>query len=647
MISIDPERACDAATSLRAASQATDDLIFDINAAVRLSAVIPSTRPVVLEVSEELTLLARVLTARAALARGFTIGLTGIGIDYADRLALDELLASLTDDDGYSPGLGGDLGVSHVITNFARFDLDGDGFVTKEEINTLRCDPGALSSQDLSALEAVASRGSLATGFTEQQLIALLKHNDAIRLLSPLVAEIAATDHLQLAPEDLRVTLITRFPHLTDAINAVFDDESLIRSITDGTPMIDLDTFLVRGINTGAYLHSGTAAIAFFESLPSATTRDIGIDIRLTDTEALAETHAVAAATTTDPLEVARFSDTMPETTSGFRNTAITKAYTAFSADLERNTNPGGGPGPGPGGNTWLAYGVSASFTVGLAITGDESFFGFDVDHDMSQAFADGNQIIAAGALPAFAGLAELYRYGNPTQAKIDAYLATFVDGEAELRQAMQKQIQVINTDDTFEKQKLQLESNTLLGIHEQTIVDNKLNFRILALPLQVGAQVASGVESCVTSINPLAFLPLTSLVPGLAPCSPNPRSGGEILTDTGTFKIKTDDNTVLEIPVDEHYTEADKTDNLVHDLKIDDLDLSLSIDGQVDLLTISNTSGIESDPSLWVDENGNANTSVDWSQLDDRMGPIYELFNEFQTDPILLESVRYHTANS
>lgn len=647
MISIDPERASDAATLLRTASQATDDLIFDINAAVRLSAVIPPTRPVVSEIGEELFLLANVLTAKANLARGFTIGLLGIGTDYADRIALDELLASLADDDGYSPGLGGDLGVNYVIANFARFDLDGDGVLTKEEINSLRCEPGALSPQDVSALAALGNRSSLATGFTEKQLIELVEHNDALRLLSPLVAEIAATVHTQMSPEDLRNSLVKRFPHLTDEINALFDDELLMRSLTDGAPMIDLDAFVVRGINTGAYLHSGTAAIAFFESLPSAATRDIGIDIRLTDSDALAELHDVAAATTNDPLEVARFSYTMPETTSGFRNNAITTAYAEFSTDLEQYTNPGDDSGdPGPGGNTWLGYAVSASYTVGLAIIGDESFLGVGIHYDMSQAFADGNQIIAAGALPAFAGLAELYRYGKPTQAEIDAYLATFVDGEAEIRQAMNKQIQVINTDDQYERQKLQLESNTLLGLHEQTIVDNKLNFRILPLALQAGAQVASGVESCATSLNPLALPPLASLVPGTAPCSPNPRSGGEILTDTGTFKIKTGDDNVLKIPVDEHYTQADKSNNLVHDMQLDDLDLSLSIDGQADLTTVSDTTGIASDPSLWVDVNGDAKTSVDWSQLDDRVPPIYELFNEFQTDPILLESVKYHAGS-
>ena len=645
MISIDPDLVDQAVAELRQAAVATDDLVCDLNRAAHLSAVWPATRMLFFEIAEELDLLASVLNSRANLARGFVFGLSGLGNDFAASSSLENLLGSLTNQTGYSPGVTGDLAIAHLAEHFDRFDLDRHRSISKAELTALLAThpPGHFSEADRSAIEAIVSLPSLADHFSLDQLNALLEHNDALRLLAPMIADLAAQGQLALPAAELRSRLIELNPQLRTEIDNIFSNRHLFASIVNGAIDIDLDALLVRGINSGAFLHSGNLAANFLRSLPQASTRSTGIDIRLTDTAALRQLHQVAIGSASSMRDAALLTPFLPETVDAYRCRAITWTYAFLALDLEAVVNPdnaGQLTAPGHSGNVWLTYGATASHSVTRAITGDEEFLTFNIRHDMRQAFADGNQIIAASAIPAFVSLLKIDSKPDRRDDQISAYLGTFVDGEAELRQAMARQLEAIASADPVVRQQLQFESNALLGVHEQTILDDKLNFRLMPLVQQVGAKAASMLDSCATSVSIGSIAGSISNKPG---CSIEPRSGGGILTDNGSIAVIKPDGPPDEIPLDVLATNGDKTNNQIANLRLDDLNLELSLPGQADLETAGDAFDVDSNPDDWVDTNGNYRPAGDWSNLDERMPSILQLFQDTHADQSFFDAAQIH----
>lgn len=535
---LDPDRVRRAAQRLRSVADEADDLQASIRAGLTLAQLEAGPSLVTCrEIDEELGLLATLLTQRADMAENFVLRLAPA---WAETTAA-ALYRSLLDDEGPIADLRGDLAID-VLLRHASFvavedEYSGvvDRYITDERLDEALADPNT-PPELRAAIDSLRSEA----GWAHR-----IKTEPGLTFFSPLfflpegVVSLGNLERLQRRNEILRVVQPAASAAFLDPTDSHFGDAELEGLSIDPAEFYSLGlstdhgVLLAAMIEQGTFEHSSSRARDFIASLPIHVEDGAALDIREASTDALERLHTAATRDLgeSDADFVTRLEVLMrlPESTDGFRNSHITRAYAdiARREDIRLNGIAAGDPTqPGHTGANWFYFGVVASFSVGAAIRGEIETYGAAIPHPARQDVANGNQAI-------FSDFAQEYirvmRGDTPKQPL--------------LAEGFERMEMASDETDPKRKQELMLEADGLLAMHEQIVVDPYLQLENLATHHDVAALVFSSIGF-------------------------DPRTTTQIMTDMGALEITDADGTPLapSIEIGRTVEPIDDPHNLVTD---------------------------------------------------------------------------------
>lgn len=520
MVAIQPENVRSAAAHLRSVAMIAGDVESGLRHAALLSELNTANELVACaEIDEELSLLARILVARAEEAEGFFLP----GNNW--RLT-SSLLGSLLDGRGANAEMTGPLALHLLMTQGVSSADDGSNpTTTADPFDTLVftvAGLAALAADPQTSPELAAAASFLAQNPTLVEVTrawegtgAILPSHGANEIpLRDIAAFLERNEILRqlvgpggiVAPDDI-------YRDLTDAelLAAGIDP----RAFGDLALPRDGHDLLVAAIHHGTFEHSPLVAREFIETLPLAYRDGQSIDIRSTDPAAIQRLHDAAmrdlSSSPDDFMTRGLVVAFLPETTTGIRNDWITSNYAEVAAWQDTLLN-GSTPADDPAskGNNWFHLGTSASNSVGPVIRGEQQVFaaaffpGFDTPAAVDQDVADGNQAIYHHFMSA---LDQHWQTGTTGSPRLDTAFALLDEAAA--------------TDDVAEAQHLVAESTVWFAIEEQIIVDPYLQLDGVGLTDHVGALLISTL--------------------GL-----NPRTAAEVMTDDGQLRTQTDEEELI-----------------------------------------------------------------------------------------------------
>lgn len=557
MIAIEPDNARSAANHLRTRAAAALDIDRDIRSAMLLSAIDSSTElTACAEIDEELTLLARILVARADEAQGFFLP--------GNNWQLTSLLlGSLLDGDGAAAEMSAPLALHILMTQGAGAAVDGSNPTTTpdpfDELVFTVSDLLALAADPTTSPELASAAAFLAAnphlvettrawegtgavlpshGRDEiplRDIEAFLQRNEVIdQLVGP--GGIVRPDDLFTDIDDTDLVAAGVDPDL-------FDQLALPRNGHD---------LLLAAIQHDTFNHSPTVARDFVETLPIHYLDGQSIAIHDIDGPSILRLYDAATVdlgtTQQDFIVRALVTASLPESRSGVRNELITSNYAEVAAwhnTLLNESTPASDPAYV--GNNWFHLGTSASDSVSVVIEGDQQVFanslfpGFDTPAAVDQDVADGNQAIYHHFM-----LAQANRWqGRPT-------------GSAGLDEAFDLLDEAILTNDVVEAQHLVAESTVRFAIEEQIIVDHYLQLHGLSLLDHAGAAMISTLGA-------------------------NPRTAAQVMTDDGELRVQSDGEDLIDpVPIGERVPEPTQSNNyldpdVLHERLPDDFDWTAS----------------------------------------------------------------------
>ena len=467
-----------------------------------------------LEVDEELSLLASILSARADAAAGFR--LPGSGNDMTSAL-----LASLLDHRGERADITGPLAARILLDHSAHLPQDDDE--ASWSIATLRDlshDPR--TKPELAAAAAFFVRSPTLVSDTDAW------YANGRSLPSGASGQLPLNDlSVFVARSEILATLINSNlvnSNLVGSNRAGIDRADLSVTVTDADLVdlgIDPPTYralnlprrlhdvLVAAIEHGTSTHTPTGARSLAALLPIHLDDGDSIDIGAVSTTAVRHLYSAATQDLTDSLEDFiirnRVSSHLPETRTGFRNRLFSAGYAEWATWFNTPVNGDLSPtDPSFRGHNWFHLGVVASDSVGAALRGDERVLElFPVPDGVRQEIADGNQAIFAHFTRELARHAR----GEPIESP-------------RLNDAFDLLSEAGKIDDIASAQNAIAESTALFALEEQRVVDPYLQLKGAGLLERVGTRG-------------ITFLfdrdPLTS------------RSVEQVMTDEGQLRFEID----------------------------------------------------------------------------------------------------------
>jgi hypothetical protein len=562
------------------------DLEIDIRRAAVLADLSPthvSTAHVVatcLEIDEELSLLAEILSSRANEASGFRLPASG-----PDRTPT--LLTSLLDNVGERAVITGPIAARILLDHADRLMPDNEEpSVSLATLRDLSHDPRA--APELAAAAAFFVRNPTFVAGTKPW------HANG-RLPSAGPGEIPLHDlRIFAARNDLLATIIDRG-------RAGIDRSDLSTMVTDADLLdLGIDPVIYRNLNLprrhhdllvtaiehGTGTHTPEGARRLIDLLPVHLDDGDGIDIGAASTTAVQHLYAAATRDLTDSVDdfILRnvLTSQLPETTTGFRNRLFSAGYAEWAAWFNSPVNGALSPrSPSFRGHNWFHLGVIASDSVGTVLRGEERALQlFAVPDAVRQEIADGNQAIFAH----FTRQIAHHVRNEPVEP-------------TGLSDAFDRLVEAGETEDIASAQYLSAEATALFALEEQRVVDPYLQLDGARLLERLGTRAAT-------------FLfdrdPLTS------------RSVEQVMTDEGELRFEIAGTPIRpSIDIGAAVPEATQTNNLV-----DPAALRRRLPPTIDW-----TSGV-------ADE---------WASYDQRMPIIVDVAIATLTDPALTAIAEHH----
>lgn len=434
----------------------------------------------------------------------------GLAFERADQQLL-ALLADYPDLAGFVvAGMGdgrvaGESSLAILMAYFTEFDANGDGLVSRSELEAARnradlpeyarAAAGHLVANPVlfGLAETVGSRtdtlGRHGDGnISASDIRSFLELNVHVRTLEQnFDGFVGAHDHHQIddriTREDLQELAAGTGPLAATAQFLLSNPAAFSRVANyeaakklggyNHSGVISRNSVIGLVIDQQAYGDDPDAAREFVTGLPVPERGQQGIPIWLASDEGtrhLANTALIAAE--------GDLSDThsviahLPETTGGVRNRLIigfydmlaTRADAIFAGDLAGDPRAPGHPGA-----NWAHFGVVASNGIRPVITGELDILGIPTDADR-QAAADGNQWIFNDLGGGFANFIEMYeRNPNPSERELEAFFSTnFGEGDAHTQKGFAAYVAAIEEPDPARRQRLLFEGNISMTSHEQ-----------------------------------------------------------------------------------------------------------------------------------------------------------------------------------
>ncbi len=617
MLAIDPEGVIDASRHLLVVADQADDLRLELLRALSL-ADLPSVTPsFCAEVDEELGLLAQLLATRAELVRTFYFGL-----DARATAVERSLLASLVDREGVAGDITGAAAVAIIVDNLEVLSPTGaPASFTRDQLLHLagshNTDPALVAA--IRAFTQDPELFQMLVAYNQEFVPATIQnsHSGTVERFDPANNAIEMRALQQYLEENDLLTALA--PALQQ--NFINGDRPFISpavlsdlgySVED-LRRLELPTddglLLARAIEFGHFIHSPQQARGFVTGLPVHLTDGVALDIRDVDEAGLKALHVAATRDLGDGVDdlvhhlevIAR----LPESASGYRNDQITWAYATLAEVIDRDLNGDLAGRPELAGHTgvnWFHHGAGASDSIGDFIKGAIRSYGM-APIEARQDMADGNQAIFAN----FLAFVSAYLRGQPipisTDRRPDGTSVTEADGfdvgTTQMRQAFELIAEARHETDPERRQRLLLESNVRMGLHEQAVVDP-----YISLP---------SVPTVAKLAVPLVTFVTSSLRSPAGVAGAVPRTAGEVLTDDGQLMYRdAEGNHLTEaIEIGDPVPDAQLVNNLVDD---------------VDLTTL-----VGPLPFLQSVENAEV-----WDELQERMPPIGDVFVQRHTDPAI-----------
>jgi len=366
-------------------------------------------------------------------------------------------------------------------------------------------------------------------------------------------------DRSDLAPEvrgvlsRLVATVQSDGSSIFDLLDTATEGPNPRRGRGDG--LVSYADVVATAVNLHAFADDPTGARAFVAGLPATfddlSGRTPGLPIRAHSDEGVLDLAAAALegpmSFTTQVSLVAR----LPESGGGVRNRLFTVHYAALAERLERLLNgtihdhelpvP-----PGHSGATWPMFGTVASHAVHAGLTGRQTVLGLQPSWHDRQALADGNQYIFGDIAPRLAALTESFGPSRaPRAAEISGFFASnrdptdpdrpmFRPGHGELRDALLLYLAAAHQAHDLTRQRLTMQANLLLAVHEQAGAQHALEEVIHQQPSTDGLRWAASLAGRLVGIDTaVAATSVIEIRLGTGPDAPVIRPSQGLPTDS------------------------------------------------------------------------------------------------------------------